>query len=139
MCWPFGASVKLLRDLGINRRDFIAWLAAASLPISVFSKEQQTMYGLIGRMVAQPGKREELAQVLLDGIAGMPGCLSYIVALADDQADALWITEVWESREMHQASLDLASVQAAIAAGRPMIAGFGERFESRPLGGQGLA
>ena len=96
------------------------------------------MYGLIGKMIATPGKREELAQILLDGIAGMPGCLSYVVALADEQDDALWITEVWESQELHQASLELESVQAAIAAGRPLIVGFGERFETQPLGGQGL-
>jgi hypothetical protein len=30
-------------------------------------------------------------------------------------------------------------VQQAIAAGRPMMAGFGERFETTPLGGHGLA
>ena len=32
-----------------------------------------------------------------------------------------------------------ASVQAAIGKGRPLIAGFGERFETEPVGGQGLA
>ncbi|MCB0228760.1 MAG: antibiotic biosynthesis monooxygenase, partial [Anaerolineae bacterium] len=32
----------------------------------------------------------------------------------------------------------LPSVQAAIARGRPLIAGFGERFETEPLGGHGL-
>jgi hypothetical protein len=30
-------------------------------------------------------------------------------------------------------------VQAAIAKGRPLIAGFGERFETVPLGGHGLS
>ena len=96
------------------------------------------MYGLIGRMIAQPGKREELAEILLGGIAGMPGCLSYVVALDEEREDSLWITEVWESREKHQASLELPSVQAAIASGRPLITGFGERFETSPLGGTGL-
>lgn len=89
-------------------------------------------------MIAVQGQREALAQILLDGIAGMPGCLSYVVALADDRDDALWITEVWESREQHQASLSLPSVQEAIAQGRPMITGFGERYETQPLGGQGI-
>ena len=96
------------------------------------------MYGLIGQMMASEGKREELAEILLEGIAGMPGCLSYVVALDESNDDALWITEVWESRERHQESLTLPSVQAAIARGKPLIAGFGQRFETRPLGGTGL-
>ena len=34
------------------------------------------MYGLIGKMLATPGNRDALATILLEGIAGMPGCLS---------------------------------------------------------------
>jgi quinol monooxygenase YgiN len=45
---------------------------------------------------------------------------------------------VWQSAEHHQASLQLASVQATIAAARPLIAGFADRVEFTPLGGKGL-
>jgi quinol monooxygenase YgiN len=96
------------------------------------------MYGLIGKMIAQPGQRDALIAILLEGTASMPGCLSYIVARDDAGADALWVTEVWDTKASHQASLALPSVQAAIARGRPLIAGFGERFETTPVGGQGL-
>jgi quinol monooxygenase YgiN len=96
------------------------------------------MYGLIGKMVAAEGRRDELARILLDGVSGMPGCLSYVVSEDNEDAEALWITEVWESAEHHQASLSLPSVQEAIQRGRPLIAGFGERHETRPLGGHGL-
>ena len=96
------------------------------------------MYGLIGKMIAVPGKRSELAQILMDGVGGMPGCLSYIVAEDPDDPKALWVTEVWDGKESHSASLGLPSVQAAIQKGRPLIEGFGERFETRPLGGFGL-
>lgn len=97
------------------------------------------MYGLIGKMLAAPGNRDALAEILLQGIAGMPGCLSYIVAQDPTNPDALWVTEVWASQAEHQASLSLPSVRAAITQARPIIAGFGERFETTPLGGQGLA
>ncbi|HUF39526.1 MAG TPA: putative quinol monooxygenase [Anaerolineales bacterium] len=96
------------------------------------------MYGLIGKMIAAAGKRDELIAILLDGVSGMPGCLNYVVARDSADPDGIWITEVWESREAHQASLSLPSVQAAISKGRPLIAGFGERFETEPAGGQGL-
>jgi quinol monooxygenase YgiN/predicted enzyme related to lactoylglutathione lyase len=97
------------------------------------------MYGLIGRMKAVPGQRDALAAILMAGTseARMPGCHSYVVADDPTDPDALWITEVWDSRESHAASLALPAVQAAIAAGRPLIAGFAERFETEPVGGVG--
>src|SRR5690606_22656618 len=97
------------------------------------------MYGLIGKMIAVPGKREALATVLIDGVGGMPGCLSYVVAYDQADANALWVTEVWESRASHQAALSLPAVQQAISQGRPLIQGFGERMETIPVGGHGLA
>lgn len=96
------------------------------------------MYGLIGKMLATPGQRDALVAILLEGTDEMPGCLSYVIAEDSTDPDALWITEVWDSVESHRESLKLPSVQAAIAKGRPLIAGFGERFETRPVGGAGL-
>jgi quinol monooxygenase YgiN len=61
--------------------------------------------------------------------------------VAADSADvnALWITEVWDSQASHRASLSLPDVQAAIAKGRPMIAGFVSQVETVPIGGHGIA
>jgi quinol monooxygenase YgiN len=96
------------------------------------------MYGLIGKIKATPGQRDALMGILLENAGQMPGCLSYIVAEDATEADALWVTEVWESQEQHRASLSLPTVQHAITRGRPLIAGFGERFETAPIGGHGL-
>ena len=97
------------------------------------------MYGLIGKMTAVTGQRDALAAALLEGTGAMPGCLSYVVATDPADADALWITEVWDSQASHQGSLALPAVKAAIAKGRPLIAGFSDRVETTPLGGYGLA
>ena len=97
------------------------------------------MFGLIGKFRAVPGQRKTLAAILVEGTGSMPGCLSYIVAADAADPDALWVTEVWESSASHRASLSLPAVQQAIAKGKPLIAGFGERFETQPLGGFGLA
>lgn len=97
------------------------------------------MYGLIGKMMAVPGQRDALIAILLEGASAMPGCLSYVVAADPADPDALWVTEVWESEESHRASLALPAVQQAITRGRPLIAGFGERFVTAPVGGHGLA
>ena len=97
------------------------------------------MYGLIGKIKTVTGQREELITILIEGIAGMPGCLSYIVAEDQTDLDAIWVTEVWENKESHRGSLTLPSVQKAIAKGKPLIAGFGEQYETTPIGGHGLS
>src|SRR5262249_1396615 len=97
-----------------------------------------TMYGLIGKMTAVPGKWDALAAIMLESNQAMPGCLSYIVAQDPGDADALWITEVWDSQASHQASLSLPAVREAITKGRPLIAGFSNRVETTPIGGVGL-
>jgi quinol monooxygenase YgiN len=114
-------------------------LAALAASSPAQAKEDKTMYGLIGQMKAAPGKRDELVAILSESTGGMPGCLSYIVAKDATDADALWITEVWTDKDSHAASLKLPAVQAAIAKARPIIAGFGHRFETVPIGGVGLA
>ena len=97
-----------------------------------------SMYGVIGKMTAAEGQRDALIDILLSGTAQMPGCLSYIVAKDPSDPNAVWITEVWDTEANHKASLSLPSVQAAIARGRPLITGFGERFVTTPVGGVGL-
>lgn len=96
------------------------------------------MYGLIGKMSAAPGKRDELVSILLDSTGSMPGCLSYVIATDPADGEGLWITEVWDSPESHRASLTLPAVQAAITRARPLIAGFSNRVETVPVGGYGL-
>jgi quinol monooxygenase YgiN len=96
------------------------------------------MYGRIGKLRAAPGRRDALAEVLLEGARDMPGCRSYVVAHDPNDADALWVTEVWDDAASHRASLDLPSVRAAIAKGRPWIADFEDSVETEPIGGHGL-
>lgn len=122
---------------------FMALLLAACQPAQAQAappaEPAKALYGLIGKIKAQPGQRDALAALLLEGTQAMPGCLSYVVANDATDPDALWITEVWDSAASHKASLALPAVREAITKGRPLIAGFGERFETQPVGGLGLA
>jgi quinol monooxygenase YgiN len=96
------------------------------------------MYGLIGKIKAKSGQRDVLVDILLEGSGDMPGCISYVVATDATYLEAIWVTEVWDNQESHKNSLTLPSVQEVISRGRPLIAGFGERFETAPVGGYGL-
>ena len=93
------------------------------------------MFGLVGKMRAGTGKRAELIAILIGGTQSMPGCIHYIVAEDEADPDAIWITEVWDREESHKASLQLPEVKAAIARGRPLIAGFDMSARIRPVGG----
>jgi quinol monooxygenase YgiN len=128
----------------MNRRQWVfsacgallAGVADAQVPRE--AQGERKMYGLIGKMIATPGQRDALIERLTDGVDAMPGCLSYIVARDPADSNALWITEVWDNEASHKSSLSLPSVQNAITRGKPLIAGFGERFVTEPVGGVGL-
>jgi quinol monooxygenase YgiN len=96
------------------------------------------MYGLIGQFKSTPGQRDALVAILLENVSGMPGCRSYVVALDPADADAVWITEVWDDEASHKASLAIPSVKDAIARAMPIIASFGEHHVTEPVGGLGI-
>ena len=130
--------------MNINRRELLKIAAAVPLAVSagVFgvatAHSEGKMYGLIGKIVAAKGKREELIGILLEGTRAMPGCLSYIVARDLKDADGIWVTEVWSDAESHRNSLSLPAVQSAIKKGKPLIASFESQTVIEPVGVYGL-
>jgi quinol monooxygenase YgiN len=98
-------------------------------------------FGLHGKITAHPGEGDALIALLLEAsedLEDAPGCDLYVIHRALDDPDAIWITEAWESREAHAASLSLDSVKAVIERARPLIAGMSDRVETVPVGGKGL-
>jgi quinol monooxygenase YgiN/quercetin dioxygenase-like cupin family protein len=100
----------------------------------------------IGRYVkftAQPGRGDELAQLLLraaDSLRDTSGCESYVVNRARDAPDVVWVTELW----LDQASLDASLEQLRTDEGRAqvgevsaLLASPPEAIELEPLGGVG--
>jgi quinol monooxygenase YgiN len=81
------------------------------------------MFMLHGRLAARPGKRDELLAILTEqpDAEPMPGCRLYVVAVAEDDADGVWATEIWESPEAHAASLRIESVRERIARAMPLV------------------
>ena len=126
----------------MNRREHLAALlatAAVLLPATKLDalearmEEADPQYGLLGQMMAQPGKRAELVAILSEGTGEMPGNIAYLIGEDSANPDAIWIVELWDSKEAHAASLKLPAVQDAIKRGRPLIAGFGTRAEFKPV------
>lgn len=126
--------------MAVARRDLLAGGLVLALggPALAQVAAAPGRFGLIGKMRAVSGERDALTALLLEGTRAMPGCLSYIVAKDIADADAIWITEVWDDRESHAASLRLPAVRAVIARARPLIVGFESGTETEPVGGVGL-
>ena len=128
-------------------RTFV-FLAVAALSTAAFGlvaaqrddtpKAGKKLHGLIGKMTAVEGKRDELIGILLEGTKAMPGCLSYIVAKDPTDTTTIWVTEVWEDQASHEALLALPAVWEAIAKGKPLIAKFDQGVTTEPVGGHGL-
>lgn len=123
--------------MAMKRRSILVasgWgLAVLTMDACSITTGKRDMFGLIGKITAKPGKGLELSQILKAGSAGMPGNEAYLIALDDENTDEIWIHEVWESAAAHKASLELASVQEAIAQGRPLIENFDMSRRVRPV------
>ena len=94
-------------------------------------------YGYIGSMKTQSGKREEVVAILLSGLDGLQkaGCVQYTVGVSLSDDVTIWTSEVWGSKEQHDASLQLPEVKDAIARAMPMLTGDFTREETTVQGG----
>ena len=63
----------------------------------------ERLYGLLGKIRTVPGKRDELVALLQENSRDIPGKLVYLISLEKDDADAFWITEVWQDKAAYEA------------------------------------
>ncbi|MDT0469917.1 putative quinol monooxygenase [Streptomyces gibsoniae] len=97
-------------------------------------------YGCIVSMKTQPGSRDEVVSILLSAADGLreAGCDLYVVGLSHDDDVTIWVTEVWQTKEHHDASLELPEAKAAISKAMPMLKGGFTKQELSVAGGLGL-
>lgn len=97
-------------------------------------------YGYAGTMRTRPGHRDEVVGILLSGVDGLRevGCQLYVVSVADSEPDLIWVTEVWDSKEAHDASLQLPATREAINRAMPMLTGEFTGQETTVVGGLGV-
>ncbi len=102
-----------------------------------------TAVGRYAKMRAKPGSGDALAEKML-GVAralnDASGCELYVINRATDDADVVWVTELWQSQEALDEALQSPESQSSIAAVRDLVLeGSFERIDVEPLGGVGYA
>ena len=97
-------------------------------------------YGYIASMKTRPGRRDEVVTILLSGADGLraAGCDLYVVGVSDTDDVTIVISEVWRSKEHHDASLQLPETKAAIGTAMPMLTGEFSTQEVTVVGGLGV-
>ncbi|WP_210485808.1 putative quinol monooxygenase [Rufibacter aurantiacus] len=100
-------------------------------------------YGLHGKLTASAGNGEKLAAILLEAaqlVSTAKGCHLYLVSIDKTLEDAVWVTEVWDSQEDHDNSLQVPGVRELISQAMPLLAGKPEKGQVLEiLGGAGIS
>ncbi|MCB0644020.1 MAG: antibiotic biosynthesis monooxygenase [Phaeodactylibacter sp.] len=99
-------------------------------------------YGLHGKLTAMPGHADQLARILQQAaqlMAVVAGCHLYLVSKDATTPNAVWVTEIWDSKADHDASLSLPGVRELIGQALPLLDGQPSRGqELEILGGHGI-
>jgi quinol monooxygenase YgiN len=93
------------------------------------------MYLLHGHLVAKPNTGLQLTEILdkaSELVSTAKGCHLYALSSNSTNPDLIWITEIWDSKEDHDASLSLPGVRELISQAIPLLS-------SAPQKGQELS
>lgn len=83
-------------------------------------------YLLHGNLKAKQGHRDELAAILVEAselMATAQGCKLYAVGLDNTVENAVFVTEIWDSKDDHANSLKVAGVRELIMRAMPLLDG----------------
>lgn len=98
-------------------------------------------YGYHATLKARPGHRDEVIALLLRGVDGLraAGCRLYAVGVSDaTDPDLIWVHELWDTKEQHDASLLLPETKATITEALPLLTGEITGQELTVVGGLGV-
>lgn len=99
-------------------------------------------YLLHGKLAAKEGDGEKLTSILLQAsnlVSTAKGCVLYVIGKDKNDDNAVWVTEIWDSKEDHDNSLKDDNVKALIAQAIPLLAGQPQKGQELEIvGGKGV-
>lgn len=98
-------------------------------------------YATNGKLTAQSGKRDKLVNILLQAVELLnknDDCLHYVIKGSDKEANSVWVSEVWTTKQSRNAALGQSGIKSLINQAAPILAAFPQQTELEVLGGKGL-
>lgn len=99
-------------------------------------------YLLQGKLIGKEGQQSQLADILLQAanlMSSAKGCHVYVIGTHPEDSTAVYITEIWDSKQDHDDSLKIAGVKELITQAMPLLAAAPEKgVELELLGGKGV-
>ena len=100
------------------------------------------MYFLHGRFSTKAGQAKALANILIEAsrlVSTAKGCRLYVIGKDPQNPDSVHVTEIWDSKEDHDNSLQVEGVRELIAKAMPLLDGPPKRGQELViLGGHGI-
>jgi len=95
------------------------------------------MHGFHATMTAQPGKGDELVELLL-AAPSLPheDCVVFLVTRSASNSDVVSVTEGWTSRAAHAEFFATQAAQTLVARLQPLLAGESQYTDEVPVGGK---
>ncbi|MGM8363806.1 putative quinol monooxygenase [Flavobacterium sp. ARAG 55.4] len=100
------------------------------------------MYLLHGKLTAKSGHQEEVTTILLEAsklVSTSKGCKVYVIGKDENDQNSVYVTEIWDSKDDHDNSLNVEGVKELIMKVMPKLDGQptkGQELEI--LGGAGI-
>lgn len=82
-------------------------------------------YLLHGKLTATDGNGGKLTSILLDAsklVSTAKGCNLFVISKDNINNNAVWVTEIWDSKEDHDNSLKVEGVRELISQAIPILA-----------------
>ncbi|HWK23621.1 MAG TPA: putative quinol monooxygenase [Ureibacillus sp.] len=99
-------------------------------------------FSLFGKFTVQEGQRDTMVEILLEAAESMKDlqeCEIYLVSVAEDKPNTVYVYEVWSHEEAHQASLTLDATKKLIQRAKPIITGMERISTLKTIGGKGVS
>ncbi len=100
-----------------------------------------TEYLLQGKLNAIDGNSSKLAEILINAsklVSTAKGCRLYLVSQSNEDINAVYVTEIWDTKEDHDNSLKIDGVMDLIGQAMPLLDGKPEGKELKIIGGLGV-
>ncbi|MEV0564857.1 antibiotic biosynthesis monooxygenase [Dactylosporangium sp. NPDC050588] len=94
-------------------------------------------HGFHATMTAQPGRGDELVNLLLDAPSlDNDDCVVFLVGRSAGNPDVVHVTEGWTTPEAHSRFFATAQAQDLVAKLQPLLAGESQYTDEVPVGGK---